>query len=148
MKRYLGLCTAAFFLSVLPGAGFAQTNSGVPPMLETQRPLAMPANQQPEPRSPQLDVAKPVCPAAPVVKSKKSTRKTCRGGGGQTERRQKSHQDCQEKVPCRQTQKQGGRQRFLSGPLKRNRRILRCSPLRPKDGLTAAGNLRKSSYPV
>jgi hypothetical protein len=80
MKRFLGLCTAAFFLSVLPGAGFAQTSSGVPPMLETQRPLAMPANQQPEPRAPQPEVAKPVCPAAPVVKSKKSTRKTCAVG--------------------------------------------------------------------
>ncbi len=77
MKRYLGLCTAAFFLSVLPGAGFAQTNSGVPPMLETQRPLAMPANQQAEPRAPQPEVAKPVSKAAPVVKSKKSARKTC-----------------------------------------------------------------------
>ena len=97
MKRYLGLCTAAFFLSVLPGAGFAQTSSGVPPMLETQRPLAMPANQQPEPRSPQPEVAKPVCPAAPVVKSKKSTRKTCAVGAAKPNGRQKSLQDRQEK---------------------------------------------------
>ena len=100
MKRFLGLCTAAFFLSVLPGAGFAQTSSGVPPMLETQRPLAMPANQQPEPRSPNLDVAKPVCPATPVVKSKKSTQKTCAVGAAKPSGVKKVSKTAKKKCPA------------------------------------------------
>ena len=100
MKRFLGLCTAAVFLSVLPGAGFAQTSSGIPPMLETQRPLAMPANQQPEPRAPNLDVAKPVCPAAPVVKSKKSTRKTCAVGAAKPNGAKKVSKTARKKCPA------------------------------------------------
>ncbi len=80
MKRYLGLLTAAIFVSVLPGTGLAQRDAGIPPMLETQRPLAMPANAQPEPKAPQPEVAKPIAHAAPVEKAKKAPYKKCAVG--------------------------------------------------------------------
>jgi len=80
MKNYIGVCTAAIFLSVLPGTALAQRDAGIPPMLETQRPLAMPANQQPEPRAPQPDLAKPVAQATPVEKTKKVAPKKCTVG--------------------------------------------------------------------
>ena len=111
MKRFLGLCTAAFFLSVLPGAGFAQTSSGVPPMLETQRPLAMPANQQPEPRAAATGGGQARLSGRPGGQKQKINPKNLRGGGGQTEQSQKSQQDCQEKVRgVGQGQKQRGHQ--------------------------------------
>ena len=84
MKRSFGLLTAAFFLSVLPGAAWAQRDAGVPPMLETQRPLATQANSQPEPRAPQAEVAKPVArpipPATKTAKAKPSQGKKCVAG--------------------------------------------------------------------
>ena len=79
MKQYFGLLTAAMFLSVLPGTAWAQKDAGIPPMLETQRPLATPATQ-PEPRAPQADLAKPTSQAAPGEKTKKAQRKTCKSG--------------------------------------------------------------------
>ena len=80
MKNYIGLFTAAIFLSVLPGTALAQRDAGIPPMLETQRPLAMPANQHPEPRAPQPDLAKPMAHATPVEKTQKAAQKKCAAG--------------------------------------------------------------------
>jgi|WetSurMetagenome_2_1015567.scaffolds.fasta_scaffold47951_3 hypothetical protein len=84
MKRSFSLLTAAFFLSILPGASWAQRDAGVPPMLETQRPLAMPATSHPEPRAPQAEVVKPVAkpipPATKVAKAKPSQGKKCVAG--------------------------------------------------------------------
>jgi hypothetical protein len=79
MKRSFSLLTAALFLSVLPGAAWAQKDAGIPPMLETQRPLAMPASQ-PEPRAPQPDLAKPVSAASQGQKIKKTSGKKCVAG--------------------------------------------------------------------
>jgi len=76
MKRYFGFLTAAMLLIVFAGPGGAQTTAGIPPMLETQRPLAMPANQ-PEPKAPQEDLAKPVAPAAKPAKTGKAKGKKC-----------------------------------------------------------------------
>jgi hypothetical protein len=51
--------TAAIFLIVFPGSGLADQGAGIPPMLETQRPLASPSpSPQPPPSPPQQ--AKPV----------------------------------------------------------------------------------------
>jgi hypothetical protein len=76
MKRWFSLLTAAICLVVLPGIGLAEKDAGIPPMLETQRPLSMPATQ-PKPRSPQEDNAKPVVHATKGTKTKKAQRKTC-----------------------------------------------------------------------
>lgn len=70
MKQYVGLLTTAIFLSVLPGAGLAQKDAGIPPMLETQRPLAT-TTTQPEPQPPQAEVAKPGSQASTGKKTKK-----------------------------------------------------------------------------
>ena len=80
MKQYFGMLTAAMFLAALPGTGWAQKDAGIPPMLETQRPLAT-QTTQPEPRTPQAELAKPTSQAAPGgVKTKKAQRKTCKTG--------------------------------------------------------------------
>jgi hypothetical protein len=80
MKQYFGMLTAAMFLAALPGTGWAQKDAGIPPMLETQRPLAMPASQ-PEPRAPQADLAKPASSSAVKgAKTNKAKGKTCEGG--------------------------------------------------------------------
>ncbi len=73
MKHFFSLLTAAVCLIVFPGAGWAQKDAGIPPMLETQRPLSMPTTQ-PEPRPPQVDNIKPVAPAAKETKAKKAQR--------------------------------------------------------------------------
>jgi len=78
MKQYLGLLTAAIFLCLLPDTCWAQNATGIPPMLETQRPLAMPANQ-PEPRAPQEDPAKPAAQATKGEKVKKAQPQKCGG---------------------------------------------------------------------
>ena len=81
MKQYLSLFTAAIFLSALPGTSLAQKIASIPPMLETQRPLSMPASQ-PEPRAPQVELAKPSPLAAKGGKTKPAPRKVC--GVGKT----------------------------------------------------------------
>jgi hypothetical protein len=78
MKHSCGLLTAALFLCVLPGTGWTQGAAGIPPMLETQRPLAMPASQ-PEPRAPQPEPAAPTVRAPQGEKVKKASHSTCRG---------------------------------------------------------------------
>jgi hypothetical protein len=80
MKHYFSLLTTAVCLVVFPGTGLAQKDAGIPPMLETQRPLSIPATQ-PEPRAPQVDTVKPVAPATKGAKTKKAQRKT---NGGKT----------------------------------------------------------------
>jgi hypothetical protein len=81
MKQYFGLVTAAIFLSALPGPGYAQKDAGMPPMLETQRPLAI-QTSQPEPRAPQPEVANPVPHPAKGAKTKSPQGKKC--GGNKT----------------------------------------------------------------
>jgi hypothetical protein len=79
MKHFFSLFTAAIILTVLPGSAYAQTVASIPPMLETQRPLAMPASQA-EPRAPQPDLAKPVAAASQGQKVKKTSGKKCVAG--------------------------------------------------------------------
>ena len=79
MKNYISLLTAALFLSVLPGSVSAQTIAGIPPMLETQRPLAMPTSQ-PAPRAPLPDPAKPAATASKGQKAQKPSAKKCVAG--------------------------------------------------------------------
>jgi hypothetical protein len=74
MKNYVNLLTAAFFLSILPGSVSAQTIAGIPPMLETQRPLAMPSSQA-APRAPLPDLPKPAAAASQGAKAKKASGK-------------------------------------------------------------------------
>lgn len=74
MKNYVSLLTAALFLSALPGSVPAQTIAGIPPMLETQRPLAMPASQ-PAPRAPLPEPAKPAAALSQTQKAKKASGK-------------------------------------------------------------------------
>lgn len=78
MKRSYGLLTAAVFLCVLPGAGWAQSYAGIPAMLETQRPLAMPASQAQTP-TPLPEPAAPVVRAPQGEKAKKASHAKCRG---------------------------------------------------------------------
>ena len=83
MKRFFGLLTTAVCLVVLPGVGLAEKDAGIPPMLETQRPLAIPTTQ-PEPRAPHVDNPKTVTSATKGAKTKKaqlkkSGRKTTAG---------------------------------------------------------------------
>ncbi len=75
MKQFFCLLTTAVCLVVLPGAGLAEKDAGIPPMLETQRPLSMPTNQ-PEPRAPRVDNPKPAAHATKGTKTKKAKRKT------------------------------------------------------------------------
>jgi hypothetical protein len=75
MKHYLSLLTTAVCLVVFPGAGLAQNDAGIPPMLETQHPISVPTTQ-PAPRAPQMDNAKPVAPATKGAKTQKAQRKT------------------------------------------------------------------------
>jgi hypothetical protein len=79
MKNYVSLLTAALFLSALPGSVPAQTIAGIPPMLETQRPLAM-TTSQPAPRTPLPDPAKPAAAASQRQKAIKSSGKKCATG--------------------------------------------------------------------
>ncbi len=67
MKRGIVRLTAAFFLVVFPGSGLAEQGAGIPPMLETQRPLASPSPPSQPPPSPP-EQAKPV--ARPETKKK------------------------------------------------------------------------------
>jgi hypothetical protein len=75
MKHYLSLLTAAVCLLVLPGAGWAEKDTGIPPMLETQHPLSI-QTTQPEPRAPQVNNPKPSPVAKKGAKIKKAHRKT------------------------------------------------------------------------
>lgn len=59
MKRGIVRLTAAFFLVVFPGSGMAEQAAGIPPMLETQRPLASPSPPSQPPPSPP-EQARPV----------------------------------------------------------------------------------------
>jgi hypothetical protein len=90
MKRSCGLLTAALFFCVLPGTGWAQGAAGIPPMLETQRPLAMPASQ-PEPRAPQPGPAAPTVCAPKGEKVKKASPAKGRGA--------KTNLACHKKTP-------------------------------------------------
>lgn len=52
MQRYFGLLTAAIFLSIVPASGWAQQDPGIPPMLENQRPMAVPTAKLPSVEQP------------------------------------------------------------------------------------------------
>jgi hypothetical protein len=71
MKHFFSILTAAACLLVLPGAGWAENDAGIPPMLETQHPISVSASQ-PAPRAPQVDNPKPVAPAVTRAKTKKA----------------------------------------------------------------------------
>uniref|UniRef100_A0A7C3ZCD6 Uncharacterized protein n=1 Tax=Desulfobacca acetoxidans TaxID=60893 RepID=A0A7C3ZCD6_9BACT len=73
MKAYFGFLSAAILLSALPGLALAQKEAGIPPMLETQRPLAT-ITSQPEPRPPQTDQANPAVQSAPAKKTVKTAK--------------------------------------------------------------------------
>ena len=74
MKHFFSLLAAAVCLLVLPGAGWAENNAGIPPMLETQRPLSMPTTQ-PEPRAPQVNNPKPNPVAHKEARTQKAQQK-------------------------------------------------------------------------
>jgi hypothetical protein len=75
MKQFFSLLIAAVCLLVLPGAGWAVTDAGIPPMLETPHPISVPASQ-PEPRAPKVENPKPLAPATTRAKTKKAHGKT------------------------------------------------------------------------
>jgi hypothetical protein len=75
MKHFFSLLTATVCLLVLPGAGWAEKDAGIPPMLETPHPISVSAGQ-PAPRAPQLENPKPVAPANTRAKTKKAHGKT------------------------------------------------------------------------
>lgn len=79
MKRLFGFLTTVLFLSGLPGSGLAQSVAGIPPMLETQRPLAMP-DSQPQPQPPRVDYSPPVASPAKAEKTKKASAKKTNAG--------------------------------------------------------------------
>jgi hypothetical protein len=70
MKRGIVRLTAAFFLLIFPGAGSADQSAGIPPMLETPRPLASPPPPSQSPPSPPKQAA----PAARPAKKKQPTK--------------------------------------------------------------------------
>ena len=74
MKQFFSLLTAAVFLLVLPGAGWAETDVGIPPMLETQHPISVSAGQ-PAPRAPKVENPKPVAHTTKRAKTKKAHHK-------------------------------------------------------------------------
>jgi len=57
MQQYIGLLTAAIFLSIFPASGLAQQDPGIPPMLESPRPMAVPAAKPPPETQPQATSA-------------------------------------------------------------------------------------------
>jgi hypothetical protein len=59
MRRCIVRLTATLFLIVLPGAGLAEQGAGIPPMLETQRPLAT-TSPSSQPQPPPQEQAAPV----------------------------------------------------------------------------------------
>jgi|UniRef100_A0A7V6A4I5 hypothetical protein len=63
MKQLLSVLTAAVCLLVLPGSGWAVPDSGIPSMLETPHPIAVPASQ-PAPRAPEVETSKPAAPVS------------------------------------------------------------------------------------
>jgi hypothetical protein len=75
MKRFFSLLTAAVCFFVLPGAGWAEKDAGIPPMLETQHPLSMTA-PQPDPRAAHVENPNPAPVAAKRVRAPKAQRKT------------------------------------------------------------------------
>jgi hypothetical protein len=75
MRHFFSILTAAACLLVIPGAGWAQQDAGIPPMLETQSPLSMPKTQ-PVPRAPQVNNPKPSPVATEGIKTRKAQHKT------------------------------------------------------------------------
>jgi hypothetical protein len=74
MKQFFSLLTTVCLLA-LPGTVLAEKDAGIPPMLETQRPLSTPTTQ-PEPRAPQVVNPKPAASATKGTKTKKAQGKT------------------------------------------------------------------------
>jgi hypothetical protein len=62
--------TAALFLGMPVGAGLAEQDAGIPPMLETQRPLAQPPSPAKPPPPPEQQ-AQPVSPSSKKTQAKK-----------------------------------------------------------------------------
>jgi hypothetical protein len=72
MKHFFSILTAAACLLVLPGSGWAENDTGIPPMLETPHPISVSSASQPAPRAPQVDNPNPVAPAVTRAKTKKA----------------------------------------------------------------------------
>jgi hypothetical protein len=75
MKHFFSILTAAACLLVLPGAGWAETDAGIPPMLETPHPISVPSSQ-PALRTPQVENPNPVAHVTTRSKTKKAHGKT------------------------------------------------------------------------
>jgi hypothetical protein len=74
MKHFFSIVTAACLLA-LPGAGRAENNAGIPPMLETPHPISVPASQ-PALRAPQVENPQPAAQSTKQAKTKKAQVKT------------------------------------------------------------------------
>lgn len=57
MQQCFSLLTAVIFLSLVPVSGWAQSDSGIPPMLENPRPMAVPAEKTPPGEQPKAATA-------------------------------------------------------------------------------------------
>jgi hypothetical protein len=75
MKHFFSLLIASACLIALPGAGWAEKDAGIPPMLETQHPISVSAGQ-PVLRTPQVENPKPAASATKGAKIKEAHRKT------------------------------------------------------------------------
>jgi hypothetical protein len=76
MKQSFSLLSALIFLITLPGSGLTQQDTGIPPMLENKRPMAVPETKSPD-RPPTVQKAKS---ASKAKKGKKATKgKTAKG---------------------------------------------------------------------
>ncbi len=69
MVRCFSLLTAAIFLSFLPVSGMAQQDPGIPPMLENNFPMSVPAAKLPTVEPPAKAAAAPKAPASTKAKS-------------------------------------------------------------------------------
>jgi hypothetical protein len=75
MQQCFRLLTAAIFFSMVPVSGLAQADSGIPPMLENQRPMAVPlAKPEPPPVKQPKAVSAPKAPKGQKAKSATSNK--------------------------------------------------------------------------
>ncbi|MGQ9688661.1 MAG: hypothetical protein ACUVXF_07760 [Desulfobaccales bacterium] len=78
MTRRFVWVSVALMLGMLAGAGRAEQDGGIPPMLETQRPLAQPSSQEKSPSPPEahLKPASRTDQQSPAAKGKGKKGKT------------------------------------------------------------------------
>jgi hypothetical protein len=85
---------SAIFLSILPGTGLAQQDAGIPPMLESPRPLTVPTTQ-PQPKPPPQSQATSV----PVKKKGNQTKKVQKKKAGGRKAAVAGHKTNKKAVP-------------------------------------------------